>query len=78
MDVCARGLLAAERMIADGQLAAALRERYAGWRDTFGQDVLAGRIGLQALSDRTLERNAYPDPVSGRQEYFENLVNRYC
>jgi len=78
MDVCARGLLAAERMIADGKLAGFVRERYAGWREGFGQEILAGKLGLAALSDRVLERNRYADPVSGRQEYLENLVNRYC
>lgn len=78
MDVCARGLLAADRMIADGQLSRARHERYAGWREDFGRDILAGRVGLQALSDRVLERNSYAEPVSGRQEYLENLVNRFC
>ena len=53
-------------------------DRYVGWREDFGRDILAGRVGLQALSDRVLERNSYAEPVSGRQEYLENLVNRFC
>jgi xylose isomerase len=78
MDVCARALLAAERMIQDGQLAEALKSRYAGWRGSLGQDILQGRLGLEALSKRVLERDQDVLPVSGRQEYLENLVNRLC
>ena len=78
MDVCARALLAAERILQDGQLAQALRDRYAGWRQPFGQEILAGRLGLEALSSRVLERDQDVKPVSGRQERLENLVNRLC
>jgi xylose isomerase len=78
MDVCARALLAAERMIQDGQLAEALKSRYAGWRGSLGQDILQGRLGLEALSKRVLEGEQEALPVSGRQEYLENLVNRFC
>jgi xylose isomerase len=78
MDVCARALLAAERIIQDGQLARAVEERYAGWRLPFGQEVLSGRLGLEALSERVLERDREVRPVSGHQELLENLVNRLC
>jgi xylose isomerase len=77
MDVCARALLAAERMIQDGRLASARESRYAGWREPFGQDVLQGRLGLEALSQRVLGRDADVRPASGRQEWLENLVNRF-
>ena len=78
MDVCARALLAAEAMIQDGRLAQALQERYAGWRGEFGQQVLAGRLSLEDLAARALERNTDVAPRSGRQEYLENLVNQFC
>jgi len=78
MDVCARALLAAERIIQDGQLAQAVQARYAGWRLPFGQEVLAGRLGLEALSKHVLDRDQDVKPVSGRQEWLENLVNRLC
>lgn len=77
MDVCARALLAAERMIQDGRLASALESRYAGWREPFGQEILQGHLGLEALSQRVLGRDADVRPVSGRQEWLENLVNRF-
>ena len=78
MDVAARALLAAERMIQDGSLAKAVSERYAGWRAPFGRDILAGTTSLEALSQHVLGKDADVEPVSGRQEYFENLVNRFC
>jgi xylose isomerase len=78
MDVAARALLAAERMIQDGGLAKVVQDRYAGWRAPFGRDILSGESSLEALSNHVLTRNTDPAPVSGRQEYLENLVNRFC
>jgi xylose isomerase len=78
MDVAARALLAAERMITDGGLAKAVEDRYAGWRGPLGRDVLAGKSSLEALSAHVLGKDTDPQPVSGRQEYLENLVNRFC
>jgi xylose isomerase len=77
MDVCARALLAAEKMIQDGQLAAALTQRYVGWKQPWAQDVLTGKSSLNALADKVLQDNQDVFPVSGRQEYLENLVNRF-
>jgi xylose isomerase len=78
MDVCAKALLIAEQMIQDGRLKAALDGRYAGWATPGGQDILAGRLPLDQLADRVLADNTDVAPVSGRQEYLENLVNRFC
>jgi len=78
MDVSAHGLLVAERMILNGQLENFVKNRYAGWQTPYGQDVLAGKVALDAVADRALERNVDVAPVSGRQEYLENLVNRFC
>ena len=77
MDVGARALLAAERMTQDGTMAQALKERYAGWRGGLGRDILAGKTSLEALSQHVLTNNVDVEPVSGRQEYLENLVNRF-
>ena len=78
MDVCARALLLAEQMILDGRLEEALKARYAGWDAAAGQDILTGRVSLGALAEQVLAKNADTKPVSGRQEYLENLVNRFC
>jgi xylose isomerase len=78
MDVAARGLLVAEQMVRDGRLEAAVDARYAGWNSERGQAVLAGRVPLSELADQVLAANVDVQPVSGRQEALENLVNRFC
>ena len=75
MDVCARGLLIAEKMIQDGRVAKLVADRYAGWQQPLGQDVLGGKMSLDALAARVLERNVDTRPASGRQELLENLLN---
>ena len=77
MDVTARALLVAEKMITDGRLEAFVAARYAGWRTPFGADVLAGKHGLDDLAARVLAANTDPLPVSGRQEHLENLANQF-
>ncbi|TAH12320.1 MAG: xylose isomerase [Curvibacter sp.] len=77
MDVSARALLIAEKMISDGKFAEVTEDRYAGWRGSFGQDVLTGELGLDAVAQRVLDQNVDVQPVSGRQERIENLLNSY-
>jgi xylose isomerase len=77
MDVSARALLIAEKMIQDGKLAQVTQQRYAGWSESFGQDVLGGKLGLDALAAHVLTHNTDTRPVSGRQERVENLLNAY-
>jgi xylose isomerase len=76
MDVCARALLAAAAIIEDGELDRFVRDRYAGWGDGFGADILAGRLTLEQIAQRAHDAPA-PQPRSGRQEFLENLVNRF-
>ncbi len=77
MDVSARALLIAEKMITDGKFAQVTEDRYAGWKGSFGQDVLTGKLGLDAVAQRVLDQNVDVQPVSGRQERIENLLNSY-
>ncbi|WP_341675286.1 xylose isomerase [Niveibacterium sp. SC-1] len=78
MDVSARALLIAEAMIKDGRHAKAVADRYAGWKQEFGQQVLGGKLSLDQVAQRVLDRNTDVLPQSGRQEYLENLLNRFC
>ncbi len=77
MDTLARGLLNAARIIEDGTLDRFVERRYEGWSGPLGQNILGGEIGLGELSDLALQSNLDPQPVSGRQEFLENLVNRF-
>ena len=75
MDVCARALLVAEKMILDGRVANLVNERYAGWQSPFAKDMLAGKTSLEAVAKHVLDRNQDTKPVSGRQELLENWLN---
>ena len=77
MDICARGLKAAAKMLEDDRLEALRRERYAGWQRPEAQAMLADGASLAAIADDAEARGINPQPVSGRQEILENLVNRY-
>ncbi|MFZ3128397.1 MAG: xylose isomerase [Rhodoferax sp.] len=77
MDVSARALIIAEKMIQDGKLAQVTEDRYAGWNASFGQGVMGGKLGLDALAAHVLAHNNDTRPVSGRQERMENLLNAY-
>jgi len=77
MDICARGLKAAAKMLEDDRLEALRRARYAGWERPDAQAMLADGASLAAIADDAEARGINPQPVSGRQEILENLVNRY-
>ena len=57
-------------------LSEARRQRYAGWHGDLGQYIMSTEASLEALSDKVLADGIDPEPVSGRQEALENLVNR--
>jgi xylose isomerase len=77
MDVLARSLLVAEKIVSEGKLEQAVQERYAGWRTDLGERIAGGKLTLAQLSDLVLEKGLDPKPRSGRQEALENLANRY-
>lgn len=77
MDVCARGLKAAAKMLEDGGLQQALENRYRGWQGADAQEILAGNMDLDQISDKVLSGNINPEPRSGQQELLENYVNRF-
>ncbi|MGY6708323.1 MAG: xylose isomerase [Rhizobiaceae bacterium] len=77
MDCCARGLKAAARMIEDEALSKPLSSRYDGWQGAEAQAMLKGERTLEEISARVLKEGLDPKPVSGRQEWLENVVNRY-
>ena len=75
MDVCARGLKAAARMLEDDALEAPRRARYAGWDSPEAKQML--QSDLASIAERVESTGIDPQPRSGRQEVLENIVNRY-
>ncbi|MDD9723514.1 xylose isomerase [Sulfitobacter sp. PR48] len=77
MDICARGLKSAWRMIEDDALEGPRRARYAGWESSEAQAMLAKDATLDGIAARAEAADLNPQPVSGAQERLENIVNRY-
>lgn len=77
MDICARGLKAAAAMIEDGTLPGFVEDRYAGWKSEEAQAMLSGGRTLDDIAARVEADSINPEPRSGRQEYLENVVNRF-
>ncbi|MCF6190334.1 MAG: xylose isomerase [Cocleimonas sp.] len=76
MDVCARALIAATKMLEDGALEKFVTDRYDGWNHPDAKKMLAGGYSLEDIANWVEADNVNPSPQSGRQEYLENLVNR--
>jgi len=74
MDICAKTLLATEKMINDGVYDQFIKERYGKWPTT---DAIAANQSLEAIHAEVIDKDINPQPKSGRQEFLENLVNRY-
>lgn len=77
MDICARGLKAAAAMIEEGTLPSFVEDRYAGWKSEESQAMLTGQRTLDDIAARVEADDINPQPRSGRQEYLENVVNRF-
>jgi len=76
IDTLARSLLVAAAMLEDGSIERFRDQRYAGWAGEQGQRILTGGVDLATLADEAVASDLDPMPVSGRQEWLENEVNR--
>ena len=77
MDAFARGLKIAAAMRADGALEKARSDRYASWSQGVGKEIEAGQHTFASLEEFMLKQGDVTPNKSGRQEYFENLINTY-
>lgn len=77
MDVCARAFKAAAALIEDGTYDTFIADRYAGWNAPEAQAMLNGERTLEDIAKRVEDENIDPKPRSGRQEFLENLINRF-
>ncbi len=77
VDALAGALVAAAAMVEDGKFDAARAERYAGWSAPAAQAMLKPGASLEGIAKRVADDKIDPKPRSGRQEFYENLVNRY-
>jgi len=77
MDAFAKGLLIAAEMRKTGEIAGMLKSRYASWDSGIGAEIEAGKHNFKSLEKYMLEKGDVTPNTSGRQELFENVVNRY-
>jgi xylose isomerase len=76
MDAFARSLIAAEAILNESEYSKMLKDRYASYNSEAGADYEAGKLSFEDLREYAV-RNGEPKQISGRQEYLENLINRY-
>ncbi|HKK47420.1 MAG TPA: xylose isomerase [Balneolaceae bacterium] len=76
MDTFARALLTANAILEDSEFNELRQKRYSSFDDGQGTAFENGDLTLEDLREIAIE-NGEPQQISGKQEYFENLVNRY-
>ncbi len=74
MDAFARGLIVAERILADPRMTQLRQGRYASFDGGDGKRFEAGELGLSDLRD-IAAAGGEPRQISARQELVENLIN---
>ena len=76
MDTFARALITADAVLQKSAYKKFRQERYASFDSGKGKDFEAGKLSLEDLRQFAIE-NGEPEVKSGRQEWLENLINRY-
>ncbi|MBX9679056.1 MAG: xylose isomerase [Gemmataceae bacterium] len=77
MDAFAVGLKLAAQIRKEGALQDFVKQRYASWDTGIGAKIEAGQAKFEDLETYMLEKGDAAPNASGRQEYLENLINRY-
>jgi len=76
MDVFARALIVANDILEKSEYKKFRKERYASFDSGKGKEFAQGKLGLEELRKFAIE-NGEPQVRSGRQEWLENIINRY-
>jgi len=76
MDAFARALIIADNILQKSDYKKIRQQRYASFDKDKGKEFEAGKLSLEDLKTYAIE-NGEPEIRSGRQEYLENIINRY-
>lgn len=76
MDIFARALMIADKIMSDSRYPQMLEERYASFKGTQGNAFENGHLSLTDLHKIAHENGELP-LRSGKQELFENIINQY-
>ncbi|WP_210489372.1 xylose isomerase [Rufibacter aurantiacus] len=75
-DTFARALITADNIMQNSDYLKVRQERYASFDSGKGKEFEQGKLSLEDLRDYAIEQGE-PTLQSGRQEYLENLINRF-
>jgi len=76
MDLFARALVTADNILQKSDYKKIRANRYASFDSGKGKDFENGKLSLEDLRNYAAE-NGEPKTISGKQEFLENLINRY-
>ena len=76
MDVFARALITADAILQGSEYKKIRADRYASYDTGKGKDFEQGKLTLEDLRNIAVAAGA-PATISGKQEFIENLINRY-
>jgi xylose isomerase len=76
IDVFARALITADKILQKSNYNQIRKDRYASFDSETGKAFEEGKLSLEDLRDYAIQ-NGEPVLISGKQEYMENIINRY-
>lgn len=76
MDMFARALIVADEILTKSDYKKIRTDRYASFDSGKGKEFENGALTLEDLREYAIQ-NGEPATISGRQEFLENLINRY-
>ncbi|MFT3680134.1 MAG: xylose isomerase [Ferruginibacter sp.] len=76
MDAFARSLVIADNILQQSDYKKLRKERYASFETGAGKDFEDGKLSLEDLRNYAVQ-NGEPKLISGKQEYYENIINNY-
>jgi xylose isomerase len=74
MDAFARALITADNILNKSDYKKLKKERYASFDSGKGKEFEEGKLSLEDLRNYAVEKGE-PEMISGKQEYYENIIN---
>ncbi len=76
MDAFARALIIADNILSKSDYKKLRKERYASFGGGKGKEFEDGKLSLEDLRNYAVEKGE-PEMISGKQEYYENMINYF-
>jgi xylose isomerase len=75
IDTLARALLIASKLVETNELENFMQQRYSGWQAPLGQSIMLKETDFAQIAAQVESQQYNPQPVSGRQEMLESILN---